>query len=122
MGFYGLMFRARQGGCDAKGGTRSLASRLVPLVTAQRGLQGFGGVTRGGPCVARGLGRATGDTTRKAGRARRPRGRSRWRPRSASFGGATWGGHAAASPDLDIAGLRVAQGLGHATGDTTRRV
>ena len=32
------------------------------------------------------------------------------------------GGHAAASPDLDIAGFRVAQGLGHATGDTTRRV
>ena len=75
-----------------------MASRLVPLATAQRGLRGFGGVTRGGPCVARGLGRATGDTTRKAGRARRPRGRSRWRPRSASFGGATWGGPRGCQP------------------------
>ena len=61
-----------------------------------------GGCAAAGPdidlavfCVARGLGRDTGDATRMAGHARRPRGRSRWRPRSAGFGvqaGLRWGG------------------------------
>ena len=58
----------------------------------RRGYVG-GGCAAAGPdvdlagfCVARGLGRDTGDATRMAGRDRRPRSRSRCRPRSAGFG------------------------------------
>ena len=41
---------ARHGGRDAKGRTRSSASRSILLPTAQRGFLGFGGATWGGLC------------------------------------------------------------------------
>ena len=59
-----------------------------------------------------------------AGRARRPLGRSCCRPRSAGFwvsAGPRGGGCAAASPDTDLSGPRVARGSGRDTGDATRR-
>ena len=55
--------------------------------------QGTEGLRDAGPdidlavfCIARYLGHDTGNATRMAGDARRPRGRSRCRPRSAGFG------------------------------------
>ena len=111
--------------------TSSLAS---PAATAQRGFgSGAGSSARQGGhapgpdldlAALAGLGRDTGDATRRAGRARRPLGRSCYRPRSAGFwvsAGPRGGGCAAASPDTDLSGPRVARGSGRDTGDATRR-